>query len=171
MKKQDLLWILAYPLYQLIGTFRHEASHALAGMMQGNVITEFVFWPTSRGWGYVSWEGPTTVASIAAPYLCDLLTFLLFFAVCMAVVLRRRWLWINMVAIGIISPLINSAYNYRGGLRSTNDVGWLLQQMPPMAVHAYFWITMFTYLIGLILVFTVSRMARTARSTTAKQDP
>jgi len=165
MKKGDLLWILAYPLYQLIGTFRHEASHALVAMAQGNVITEFVFWPTSGYWGRVAWDGPPTVASMAAPYICDLLTFLIFFLVCMTVVPKRRWLWINAVAIGIISPLINSTYNYQGGLRNTNDVGWLSQQMPPMVVHGYFWCTILAYLVGLILVFTVSRMARSTRST------
>jgi hypothetical protein len=163
MKKTDLLWILAYPLYQLIGTFRHEASHALVALLEGHVIHKFVFWPTSRGWGYVSWDGPSTVASIAAPYICDLLTFLFFFAVCMTVILKRRWLWINMVAIGIISPLVNSAYNYDFGRAKTNDVGWLFNQIPPMVVHAYFWITMLAYLVGLILVFTVSRMAKRTR--------
>jgi len=169
MKKEDLLWIFAYPLYQLIGTFRHEASHAIVAMIEGNVIEKFVFWPTSRGWGYVSWDGPSSVASIAAPYICDLLTFVLFFLVCMTVILKRRWLWINLVAIGIVSPLVNSAYNYKGGFGGTNDVGWLLQQGPPMAVHAYFWITMIAYLLGLILVFTVSRMARTTRLNTMAQ--
>jgi len=123
MKKGDLLWILAYPLYQLIGTFRHEASHALVAMAQGNVITEFVFWPTSGYWGRVAWDGPATVATMAAPYICDLLTFLIFFLVCMTVISRKRWLWVNGVAVGIISPLVNSFYNYQGGLRKTNNSG------------------------------------------------
>jgi hypothetical protein len=163
MKKQDLLWILAYPLYQIIGTLRHEAGHALVAMLEGNTITEFVFWPTSEGWGYVSWDGPATVANVAAPYILDLLTFLLFFGVCMGVVFKRRWVWINAVAIGIISPLVNSTYNYRGGLRSNNDVGWLLQRISPAVVHGYFWLTIAVYAVGLILVFTVSRMVQTPR--------
>jgi hypothetical protein len=164
MRKTDLLWIFAYPLYQIIGTFRHEAGHALAALLEGETITEFVFWPTSSGWGYVVWEGPSTVASIGAPYILDLLTFAVFFTVCMTVVFRRRWVWINAVAIGIISPLINSAYNYRGGLRSNNDVGWLFKQISPGIVHGYFWLTMLAYFGGLILVFTVSEMARASRS-------
>ncbi len=164
MKAKDLLWIFAYPLYQLIGTFRHEAGHALVALLQGETVTKFVFWPTSSGWGYVVYEGPSTVAGIAAPYILDLFTFLFFFLLCMLVIFRRRWIWINAVAIGIISPLINSAYNYRGGLRSNNDVGWLLKQIPPGIVHTYFWFTMTAYAVGLILVFTVSRMARAARA-------
>jgi hypothetical protein len=164
MKKRDLLWIFAYPLYQIIGTFRHEAGHALVALFEGNTIDKFVFWPTSRGWGYVVWDGPSTVANIAAPYILDLLTFLLFFLVCMVFVFRRRWVWINAVAIGIISPLVNSAYNYEGGLGSNNDVGWLLKRIPPGIVHTYFWFTILAYAVGLILVFTISRMARAARS-------
>jgi len=166
MKKKDFLWILAYPLYQLIGTFRHESSHALVALAQGNRITELVFWPTSGYWGYVSWDGPRAIASIAAPYVCDLLTFILFFLVCMTVVFNRRWLWINCVAVGIISPLVNSSFNYQGGLHRTNDVGWLLNHMSPMVVHGYFWCTLASYIIGLILVFTASRMTRSTQSRT-----
>jgi hypothetical protein len=33
LKKTDLLWLLAYPIYQIIGTIRHEGSHALAGLL------------------------------------------------------------------------------------------------------------------------------------------
>ena len=64
MKKSDWLWLLAYPLYQILGTIRHEAGHALAAWLQGAEITEFVFLPGMRGeifyWGYVRWTGETT---------------------------------------------------------------------------------------------------------------
>ena len=54
----DLLWLTAYPIYQLVGTFRHEASHALAVLLQGAKSREFVFWPMiqeAQGfkWGYM----------------------------------------------------------------------------------------------------------------------
>ena len=88
-----MLWILAYPLYQLIGTFRHEASHAVVAVMQGARITEFVIWPAQGYWGHVNWEGTTTIAATAAPYICDLLTFLVFFPGCMlARPGKRRWI-------------------------------------------------------------------------------
>lgn len=160
MRKQDLLWGLAYPLYQLIGSFRHEASHALVAILQGARITEFVFWPTQGYWGHVSWDGPSTVAAIAAPYVCDLITFLISVFICGVVLFRRRWLWINGVILGVISPLVNSLYNYLGGLRGPNDVGWLLARLSPPLVHGYFWVTMGLYLAGLVLVLTVSRTAR-----------
>jgi hypothetical protein len=171
MKKMDLLWILAYPIYQIVGTLRHEGGHALAILAQGGTVDEFVFWPTEGGyWGYVSWQGASTspageIAIDAAPYLVDALTFLPFFAICMLVVFKWRWLWINLIAIGIVSPLVNSAYNYRAGLRTgQHDVGNLMAAIPPTIVHAYFWMTLTAYLIGLILVFTVSRMARKTES-------
>lgn len=155
------MWILAYPLYQLIGTLRHEASHAIVAVIQGARIKEFVIWPTPGHWGYVNWEGRVTIAAIAAPYICDLLTFLVFFSGCMIARLgKRRWIWLNGVVVGIISPLVNSTFNYWGGLRGPNDVGVLLLEMRPAVVHGYFWLTIGLYLVGLTLVFTVSRTTR-----------
>lgn len=153
---------MAYPIYQLLGTFRHEASHALAALAQGSRITRFVFWPTHGYWGYVSWEGPTTAATLAAPYVCDLLTFAVSFLVCMSFRFKRRWLWLNVVIVGMVSPLANSLYNYLGDLRGPNDVGRLFEMLPPALVHTYFWLTMGAYLAGLILVFTTSPTARPA---------
>ena len=50
MKKKDFLWLLLYPVYQTIGTFRHEGSHALAAMAEGAEVTQFVFWPSFDNW-------------------------------------------------------------------------------------------------------------------------
>jgi hypothetical protein len=164
MKKTDLLWVLAYPLYQLIGTFRHEGAHALFAWLEGAHIQEFVFWPSihdTRGfrWGYVMWEGDTTWLSTAAPYFMDLLTFLLFFWVCMRTHFKHRWLWVNAIAIGLLSPFINSAYNYWAGLDSLNDVGKLLRDLPPLSVHLYFIVTLAGYLVGMVVVIRGSAMA------------
>ena len=160
MKITDLLWILAYPIYQLIGTFRHEASHAFVAILEGAKVTEFVFWPTEGYWGYVNWEGSVTSATMGAPYVCDILTFGLFFVLCMAARFERRWVWLNAIAIGMISPLVNSAHNYRIGLRGPNDVGRLLESISPIFVHTYFWITIGLYLVGLVVVFKWSPTAR-----------
>jgi hypothetical protein len=153
LRRGDLVWILAYPLYQLIGTFRHEASHALVAFLQGARIREFVFWPASTGsgfsWGYVSWSGPTTWMATAAPYLGDLVAFALFFRVCARVKLRSHWVWVNVVIVGMISPLVNSAYNYLNGLRGRGDVASLLQELPNPAVHTYFVVTLLVYLAAL----------------------
>jgi hypothetical protein len=161
VKKTDLLWVLAYPVYQLIGTLRHEASHALAAVLEGARVTEFVFWPTRGYWGYVRWEGSVTAATIGAPYICDLLTFGVSFVLCMTVRFKRRWVWLNVVVVGMLSPLINSFYNYWGGFRGPNDVGNLLDMLHPLLVHGYFCLTIVFFLIGLVLVFNRSRTART----------
>jgi hypothetical protein len=154
-RKSDLLWILAYPLYQLIGTFRHEASHALVAALQGASIEEFVFWPTWTGsgvrWGYVNWSGPTSWVSLAAPYLCDLATFALFYLICTRFRFRRHWVWVNLVAIGQISPLVNSGYNYLNGLRGGGDVARLLQTLGGPMVHGYLAATLAGYVVGLFL--------------------
>lgn len=170
MRRTDLLWILAYPIYQLIGTLRHEGSHALVALAYGGKIEKFVFWPSEGRWGYVVYRGdPPQILMNAAPYLVDALTFLVFFTICMLVIFKWRWLWINLVAVGIVSPLVNSAYNYVGGLDGNNDVGSMLATTPTPLVHAYFWMTLTAYIIGLMLVFTNSRMARATKAQAANK--
>jgi hypothetical protein len=157
LKRTDLLWLLAYPIYQIIGTLRHEGSHALAGVLSGVQIQKFVFLPSITNgqmyWGYVNFQGPVDWPVLAAPYLVDLLTFSFFFVICLRIKFARRWLWLNLVIIGLISPLINSAYNYLGGLSHNNDVGFLLRVLPSTGVHVYFVGTLLLYVIGLIRVF------------------
>src|SRR5512136_1347615 len=152
MRKKDLLWLLAYPVYQTISTIRHEGSHALAAMAEGAHITEFVFWPTIHNgrfyWGYLYYEGSTTWFTVAAPYFCDLLIFLVAILIILETRPRHRWLWANLLIIGVISPLVNSAYNYCNGLKVLNDVGELLRDLNPAAVHLYFAVTLLFYAWG-----------------------
>lgn len=152
LRRHDSLWLAAYPLYQLIGSLRHEASHALVAVLQGATIQEFVFWPSFTGsafrWGYVIWYGSTSWVATAAPYLCDLATFALFFLICARWRLRGHLLWVNLVAIGLVSPLVNSAYNYLIGLRGRGDVAQLLYEMPGAAVQTFFAVTLLLYAVA-----------------------
>lgn len=158
MKKSDLLWVLAYPLYQLIGTVRHEAGHAVVAWLEGYPITKFVFWPTEGRWGYVVWDGPVAAISLFGPYVLDLLTFLVALIVVTQGRFRRHWLWINVVILGMLSPFINSLYNYQGGLRGgSNDVGRLLGRWPPTFVHGYFLVTLALYLGGVVWALITKR--------------
>ena len=171
--RADLPWALAYPLYQTLGTLRHEGAHALAALFEGARVTRFVFWPTlaPRGglrWGYVRFTGRTGWFTLAAPYLCDLLTYALGFWLCTRTRFSRRWLWLNVVIVGLISPLANSLYNYVGGHFRNNDVGRLLAQLPPLAVEAYFVVTLALYVVGLVVVFKERRAEALALS---KQSP
>lgn len=158
MKKKDFLWLLLYPVYQSIGTFRHEGSHALAAMAEGAEVTKFVFWPSFDNgkllWGYISWHGPTTWFTTAAPYFCDLLIFFVALLIILEAKPRRRWLWLNILIVGMLSPLVNSAYNYfRGWAGSLNDVRELLCDLNPVGVHLYFAITLLFYAWGLYYCF------------------
>jgi hypothetical protein len=151
--KKDLLWLLAYPVYQTIGTFRHEGSHALAAMAEGAEVAKFVFWPSFHNgsfyWGYLYYEGPTTWYTTAAPYFCDLLIFFVALLIVLEARPKRRWLWSNILIIGMLSPLVNSAYNYFGGVAGgSNDVGDLLSCLDPAAVHLYFVLTLLLYAWG-----------------------
>ena len=163
MKKTDLLWTLAYPLYQTIGTIRHEGGHALVAWLQGAEIEEFVFIPRMRGdifyWGYVRWVGNTNWLATAAPYFLDLLTFAIFFLICCKLPVKRHWLWLNLVILGMISPLANSAYIYINSFSadSVNDIARLLAELPALPTHAYFITTLALYALGLLLVFRRSR--------------
>jgi hypothetical protein len=164
MKILDLLWLFAYPVYQVIGTFRHEGSHAIMAILQGAEIEEFVFLPVFNegkrvAWGFVRWSGSTNWLTTVAPYFCDLITFGIFFWICFRVSFSRRWIWLNLIIIGMLSPLINSAYNYSGVFYGTNDVGRLAKILPAHIVHVYFIFTLILYVVGLVWVFRFSRTA------------
>lgn len=164
MKLRDLLWVLAYPIYQIIGTIRHEGAHALIAILEGKEVAKFVFWPSMYQdqfyWGYVIYDGSASLLSSSAPYLLDLITFLFFLPLCAVVFFKRKWIWINLIAIGLISPFANSLYNYRGGLTSLNDVGKMFRALPDLLVHSYFITTLGVYLVGVFLVFGFSKTAR-----------
>lgn len=154
MKKTDLFWLLLSPVYLIIGTIRHEGYHALAAIAEGLQVQKFVFWPSIGPggdfyFGYVYWEGTPSWMIMAAPYLGDLLTFAVGFAICAYTKIHPRWAWINILILAVLSPLINSAYNYFGGIRSTNDIGFLLQTCNPIVIHAYFSLTLAIYSWGL----------------------
>lgn len=154
-QKSDLFWLCAYPLYQVIGTMRHEGSHALVALLEGAKIEQFAVLPSflqgQIAWGYVSWYGRTDWVPLAAPYLCDLLTYLLVFLMCTRLPMRRHWIWINLIILGLISPLVNSSYEYLiAFLRSWSDIAQLLHELPPLIVHVYFVTTLLLYMLGLL---------------------
>ena len=168
MHKKDLLWLFALPVYILLGTIRHEAAHALVIWLQGAKIEEFVILPGFLDghfyFGYVSWSGENvTWAATAAPYFLDLLTFGVFFAICVFVHFKRRWIWLNLVIIGLISPLLNSGYQYlKPVLGMVGDIPALLEEVPAVYIHAYMITTILLYLAGLWYVFFRSRRNQTA---------
>jgi len=160
LRATDFWWAVAAPFYVTIGTIRHEGSHALTAIAQGARILDFSVLPSKVGWGYVNFVGgnPTWLVS-AAPYLCDLVTFAIGFALCMRLPPRRRSLFINVAGIGVVSALVNSANAYVGGLRGRGDVAGLLDRVPAPWVHGDFVLTLTTYLIGILVILSRSPMA------------
>lgn len=162
---KDLLWIFVYPLYQTIGTIRHEGAHALAAMAEGLNVTEFVFWPSyglgEFSWGYVRYSGYGSWFTAAAPYIFDLITFLFFYWILRRYKIKQRWLWLNLLIIGILSPLVNSAYSFMVGIEpfSWNDVGDILSDVPAPLVALYFMSTIYLYSYTLLRLVKGSRPA------------
>jgi hypothetical protein len=158
MKKRDLFWLFALPLYLVIGTIRHESGHAFMAMAQGAEILEFNFIPAFRGsqfyFGYVRWTGGSTNwMSIAAPYFLDLLTFTIFFVICYFGRFRHHWRWLNLMILGLVSPLVNSGYQYfKVGLSMSSDIGRLLEMLPAIWVHFYMIFTILLYLVGIAVL-------------------
>jgi hypothetical protein len=155
MKRTDLWWLLAWPVYQVVGTARHEISHAVVAVWQGATITRVEVLPSFHKegllWGYVAWTGGHTDAWVAAaPYLCDLAMFLVFLPLCMLAARAPRWLWINCFIVGLLSPLIDTAANYSKLFRrNAGDVHELVTQFSPAAIHAVFLAAMVFYLVGI----------------------
>ncbi|MDO8617430.1 MAG: M50 family metallopeptidase [Candidatus Uhrbacteria bacterium] len=155
MRTRDWLWLLAYPLYQILGTLRHEGSHAIAAWLEGSHIEKFVFWPTTTHgfyWGYVVLREKMSWLTFAAPYLVDLLTFVLFFFICTKIKIKHHWIWVNLFIIGLILPFINSAYKYADSFIGSGDVNHIMTEIPKAVVHVYFMLTLLLYIGGLAWV-------------------
>lgn len=163
MRKTDLLWVLAYPLYQTLGTIRHEGSHALAAYLEGGEVTKMVFLPSIHPkygilWGYVLFKGPVTWLTSAAPYACDVLTFAISFLACKYFLRMPHWLWLNIVVLGILSPFVNTTYAYIRSLwKPYNDVGAILQALPHWSVHVTFTALIVAFFFGLMDILLFSR--------------
>ena len=160
IRKRDWVWLLFLPVYLIIGTFRHEFSHALVTHLQGAEITKFTFWPSIHEngtfyFGYVMLRGETSWLVDAAPYLFDIITYAIFYPLVFFLPFRKHWIWLNLVIIGVISPIINSLYNYLFG----SDVEKMMAALPDLMVHGFFLLGLGLTLIGLELLFTRSHQS------------
>lgn len=116
----DLLWhLLAYPIYQVLGTIRHEGAHAIVAKLYGAEILEFKFLPFRRDgrfyWGYVGWHGDLDAAQVSvvkkAPYLVNVLLVVVWFVVSRAYAFEQFHWFAFTTAMLLVSPVIDSAYN------------------------------------------------------------
>jgi hypothetical protein len=157
IRPRDLWWFLAAPVYLVVGTARHELSHAAAASLEHARVTRIAILPRWQGdhilFGYASWIGPVDWMVTAAPYFVDALTVAVAVAICLAVRRMAHWVRVNIIVLGVLSPLVNSAINYRAGaFRHRGDVAELLSVFPPATVHAYFWVSFLVFLVALVVV-------------------
>jgi hypothetical protein len=88
--------------------------------------------------GYVVHSGESNSLTDGAPFLSDVLLALAAFLWSRSLRVGSR-LRLAVILLGIVSPLMDLAYNYQGGLwRPGTDVWNLLQQLPAVPVHAFF---------------------------------
>lgn len=143
-------------------TSRHEGSHALAASLEGATIEEVRLLPGIHPelgfyFGYVKHSGDTSWLTDAAPFLSDaalILATIVLLTLPMSG--RARFL---VVLFGLLSPLIDLAYNYQGGFwRAGTDVNDLFAVLPDWIVHAFFVVAM------AVAVMSMRRQRRLRRS-------
>jgi hypothetical protein len=153
---KDWLWALGLPIYILIGTARHELAHAFAATLEGAHVESIHLIPTltpNNGvlWGYVNWTGTTTWITLAAPYFCDLATFLLGLWIFSLRITMPRWIRVQVFAIGVLSPAINSLYNYQAvWYNPLADVSRVMTTIPPVWVGAWIVLSLAVYCAGIL---------------------
>lgn len=119
----DVLWhVLAYPIYQILGTIRHEGCHAIVAKHYGATIEEFRFLPCRRDgvwyWGYVRWSGALTEGQARAvrraPYPVDVLlvaAWAYLYACQMALFGGSFHPFAIVTILLLVSPVIDIVYN------------------------------------------------------------
>ena len=154
-KRKDLLWLLALPFYMLIGTTRHEFSHALTAMLEGARLVRIQLLPaiSPEGgvlWGYAEWKGATTWLALAAPYFCDVLTFLLGFFFLRWTTKLPRWVRLQVFVVLVLSPAIDSLYNYLAiSHHSSADVPRLATMIPHFWIGVWIVMSLAVYCLGI----------------------
>jgi len=153
---KDWLWGLGLPVYILIGTARHELSHALAATLEGAHVTRIHLLPSLTAdrhllWGYVNWTGTATWLSLAAPYFCDVATFLLGLWLFRWKIRMPHWIRVQVFVIGVLSPAINSLYNYLGVWRNASaDVPRVMTMISPVWVEVWMVLSLTLYGVGIL---------------------
>jgi hypothetical protein len=155
---RDWLWTIGLPIYILIGTARHELAHAFAATLEGARVQGIHLIPSLTPhhgvlWGYVNWTGTTTWLSLAAPYFCDLLTFLLGAWIFCSRITMPRWIRVQVFVIGVLSPAINSLFNYAAALYNpTADVARVVTTVPFGWVVAWVVVSLAVYWVSIFFL-------------------
>jgi len=119
--------IPGYLIYQILGTSRHELSHAVAYLFSGYGITRICVLPSQRDgqfyWGYVEsmpkMGAKMNIHIMLAPYYTDLICIGMWFLT--YIYAPRPWvpndarlsinLWICATVLLLLSPITDMLYN------------------------------------------------------------
>jgi hypothetical protein len=114
-------------------------------------------------WGSVRWSGSTTWLSLAAPYFCDLLTFLSGYCLLRARMGVPRWVQVQIFVVCLISPIINSLYNYQGIWHNPrSDVARVAAAISWPWVTGWFLLSLTTYALGIYILLRQAKNMRPA---------
>lgn len=112
--------LLLYPVYQILGTLKHEGAHALVGVAQGLRVLEFHVLPERVNgqwfWGRVLMSGRLSPLGFLAPYIVDVIVFTI------GVLTAGHWVsgdwWITHVwmffmtmILLVVLPIVDLIYN------------------------------------------------------------
>lgn len=138
----DLSWLIVLiygllmaPVYQLLGTIKHELAHALMIWFHGHEVLDIYILPKKIDgqwyWGYTQWNTPLTLMSTiekkliyGAPYLVDLAMIGLGFWLIPKVVWHVE-LWTMSVMLFWIASIVDigwAIYKKIVGMRGDFDV-------------------------------------------------
>lgn len=125
-----LVHVLAYPAYQVLGTIRHEACHAIVAKLHGAEITKFRWYPERvEGvffWGYVRWLWPDAereelLFAFRAPYLVNIILIVIGAMMFAFVEIPNDHWWMVTLILLVISPAVDTLYNMVKGWRGYGD--------------------------------------------------
>lgn len=120
------MWLALAPGYMMVDTLRHEISHAIVAWLAGVQVLVIHFLPGKQlgyfSFGYIILGDNASWLIYAAPYFCDLILFTAAYFLLRHVRFRRRWMAVNLVSIGLVSPLFNSFSGFINSFSITNDV-------------------------------------------------
>ncbi|MCD4751581.1 MAG: hypothetical protein K8R40_00740 [Anaerolineaceae bacterium] len=165
-KKSDLSWLLGAPFYILINSLRHQLASLLLVWMTGGKILSISFLPTfgNGGWlrfSTITWQGGIDWLILSAPYIADLIIFSCFAAITYYLRIKRRWVLINLIIIGLLFPIFYGGYDYFSSVFVQTDITRIIESMPfEEVVHLYFVAALSGYILVLNAVLNDSVTAK-----------
>lgn len=126
IRRGDFRWLALAPAYIMLDTLRHEMSHAFMAWLAGTRVLAIRILPGEQlgyfSFGYTILDENATWLVYAAPYLCDLVLFTATFGLLRYGHFKQRWIYINLILVGLASPLFNSLSGFINSFAITNDV-------------------------------------------------